>query len=311
MADGRLKVCICGGGNGAHALAGLAAAHAQFESRVLTLYQDEASRWRKMMADDGFVISIKKPEGGNDQIRVRPFHVTADASEAVPVADVIIIVVPAFTHHQYLTAIKPHVKRGAVIIGLPGQPGFELQCLSVLQEKAGHCTILSYESLPWATRIAEFGKKDALLGSIVKGDTTLSFDPVATLQSLLGGKPQLRLASNFLETNLMTKAYVHPVMMHAKYKDWHGEATHRTAALLSGADEGRGVRTGCHQRRGHGHSARHFKDTTGCEAGERGTSGAVDHQILQPHNQGSHVPTHGHGHQLCLRRYCTLSDMAA
>lgn len=71
MADGRLKVCICGGGNGAHALAGLAAAHAQFESRVLTLYQDEASRWRKMMADDGFVISIKKPEGGNDQVRSR------------------------------------------------------------------------------------------------------------------------------------------------------------------------------------------------------------------------------------------------
>ena len=74
-------------------------------------------------------------------------------------ADVIIFCVPAFAHQLYLEAIAPHVKENTSIIGLPGQPGFEFQCFDILKDKATLCTILNYESLPWACRITEFGQR--------------------------------------------------------------------------------------------------------------------------------------------------------
>ena len=59
----KLTVCVCGGGNGAHAMAGLAAAHAQTEARVLTLFQDEAERWTNLLKDGDFKIKRNKPDG--------------------------------------------------------------------------------------------------------------------------------------------------------------------------------------------------------------------------------------------------------
>ena len=42
-------VLICGGGNGAHAAAGIVATQPGMEARVLTLYADEAERWTTAM----------------------------------------------------------------------------------------------------------------------------------------------------------------------------------------------------------------------------------------------------------------------
>ena len=44
-----MKVLICGGGNGAHVMASLAAAAPDVDARVLTLFQDEAERWTNSM----------------------------------------------------------------------------------------------------------------------------------------------------------------------------------------------------------------------------------------------------------------------
>lgn len=100
------------------------------------------------------------------QIKAKPTLITKDASKAVPGADLIIFCVPAFAHEQYFNAILPHVQPDTAIIGLPGQPGFEFQCFNVLKDKARRCAILSYESLPWACRILEFGR---LVGSACVG----------------------------------------------------------------------------------------------------------------------------------------------
>ncbi|KAK7503927.1 hypothetical protein BaRGS_00004659 [Batillaria attramentaria] len=207
----KLTVCICGGGNGAHAMAGLAAAHAQTESRVLTLFQDEAERWTKTMEKNDFIILQNLPDGSVREIKAKPSMVTKDASKAVPGANIIIFCVPAFAHQQYFNAILPYVEPDTAIIGLPGQPGFEFQCFDVLKEKARRCAILSYESLPWACRILEFGKKilgakDSLVGSKITGKSNLKLDPAKTLQSMLGEHPVLKMANNYIEPYLMTKA---------------------------------------------------------------------------------------------------------
>ena len=64
----------------------------------------------------------------------------------------------------------------------------------VLGEKAPQCTVISFETLPWACRIKEYGisvhalgTKAALAGSIQPGKVkTAVDDPVAALQRVMG-----------------------------------------------------------------------------------------------------------------------------
>ena len=92
------------------------------------------------------------------QIKPNRFLVTNNASEAITGANIIILCVPAFAHKQYFETIKDYIQEQAIIVGLPGQPGFELQCFSILGKTAAMCTVMNYETLPWACRIQEFGK---------------------------------------------------------------------------------------------------------------------------------------------------------
>lgn len=150
-------VLICGGGNGAHCLAGLASLKSNIESRVRTLYFDETERWAAKL-DPGLLITVRNDDGSKSLIKIKPSMVTKDPKEAVSGADYIFIVVPAFAHTRYLDAINPFLWDNTVIVGLPGQAGFEFECVKLLGDKAKHCTIVTFESLPWVCRLIEFGK---------------------------------------------------------------------------------------------------------------------------------------------------------
>ena len=82
-------------------------------------------------------------------------------------ADLIILAVPAFAHHPYFEALRPHLRPAITLVGLPGQAGFEFAARYALGEVAKGCTLLSFESLPWACRIQEFGKS-ALVGTFTE-----------------------------------------------------------------------------------------------------------------------------------------------
>ena len=64
----KATVCICGGGNGAHVLAGLAAAHARTETRVLTLHENEAEVWTEKMKGGDFIVSRRNPDGTTEEV---------------------------------------------------------------------------------------------------------------------------------------------------------------------------------------------------------------------------------------------------
>ena len=51
---------ICGGGNGAHVLGGIAASQPNTEARVMTLYADEAERWNNSMKNNDFKVNPQK-----------------------------------------------------------------------------------------------------------------------------------------------------------------------------------------------------------------------------------------------------------
>lgn len=131
----KIKLLICGGGNGAHTLTGLASSRANVEVNVMSLFADEAERWRKTLGNDDFTVHFTEKDGSVTPIKSKPKMITNDPAQAVPGCNLIIFTVPAFAHEGYFKALAPYIEENAVVVGLPSQPGFQFQCVDLLGER--------------------------------------------------------------------------------------------------------------------------------------------------------------------------------
>lgn len=243
--ENKLNVLVCGGGNGAHCLAGLSASNPDVETRVLTLFADEAERWSKILQTNDLTVTMVNSDGSSGEIKSKPTLVTKDPKEAASGADVIFLVVPGFAHEQYFREISHFVGDNTLIVGLPGQAGFEFQCLYMLGEKAKSCIVMSAESLPWACRILEFGRLVQILGfketlgvSKLQGSqSNFKGSPFDTVQKVLGPKPVLREIQNYIAVNLMAKSIIHPPLMYGQWSSFDGTPLKEKPLFYKGVDE--------------------------------------------------------------------------
>ena len=239
-----MQLLICGGGNGAHVLAGLAAADPDTEVRVLTMFQDEAERWTNSMKDHQFTVTFHHHSEEVRRLTGKPDLVSKDPKVAEG-CQLIVLVVPAFSHGQYLKAIKPYIMAGATIVGLPGQAGFEFDVWGILGDKAKDCNLMNFESLPWACRIKEYGvevqalgTKGELAGALQHGGVKSLIDPIQSLQNILGEHPVLHVKGHILGMTLMgVNAYGHSAILYGKWKDYQKETFETAPLFYQGLDE--------------------------------------------------------------------------
>ena len=168
-----IKLLICGSGNGAHAFAGIASSMKGTEVRVLSLYQDEADRWSNAIQKKDLEVTLNRAGKDPTTIVSKPALVTKNPEDAMKDVDIVVFVLPAFAHQVFFDVIQPYIKPGTIIVGMPGGPGFEFQARSLLGDTGRQCTIMDFETLPWACRITEygvkcevFGTKESLLGAM-------------------------------------------------------------------------------------------------------------------------------------------------
>src|SRR6266481_983765 len=107
---GKLRVCICGGGHVAHALAAVMGANPDVSVRIATR-RPEAWSTELHGVHRGLVI-IGRPE-----------LVTADLAVAIDGADLVFIAAPAFAHRSIMAGIKDFVAPRTWVGALPA-PGF-------------------------------------------------------------------------------------------------------------------------------------------------------------------------------------------
>ncbi|KAJ7325715.1 hypothetical protein OS493_029142 [Desmophyllum pertusum] len=240
-----IKLLICGSGNGAHAFAGIASSHPGTEVRVLSLYQDEAERWSKALETADLEITCHRRDQEPSVIRSKPALITKNPEDAVRGVDIIAFVLPAFAHQVFLEALKPYIEPGVIIVGLPGASGLEFQVRGVLGDKANTCTVMNFETLPWACRLGEFGRKCDVLGTKesisgamqVGRDAAPKKDPVTTLQSLIGDHPRLKVAGHLIGMTIMCPKYLHPSIMFSQWEGWDGKPVSEPPLFYTGLSE--------------------------------------------------------------------------
>ena len=68
--------------------------------------------------------------------------ITADPQKATRDCDLVLLVVPAFAHQKYLEELAPHLQPGTIIVGLPGQPGFDFAVRDVFSLSSINFTVM-------------------------------------------------------------------------------------------------------------------------------------------------------------------------
>lgn len=246
MGSDAIKLLICGSGNGAHAFAGIASSLHGTEVRVLSLYQDEAERWNASMQTKDLEVILHRKGQDTTSVTSKPSMVTKNAQDAMQNVDIVVFVLPAFAHQVFLDALKPYLKPGTILVGMPGEPGFEFQVRHVLGETGRQCTVMNFESLPWACRITEFGAKcevlgtkETLLGALKEGEGVApQKDPVSTLQYLLGPLPKLIVSGHLVGVQLMSvNAYLHTSITYGQWVGWDGKPLAEAPLFYNGLTE--------------------------------------------------------------------------
>lgn len=245
----KVNVTICGGGNGAHVFAGVSSLVTNAHVTVLDIYENEAERWTSAMAENGFSVNFKNGQRVSQLQGDVKFTVTRDAESVIPTSDIVVIVVPAYTHEIYMNLIAPLLPNNCPVVGMPGQPGFEYQALSILREHGKNTSsIMSVETLPWACRISKYGTEVGVMGTkdevcytlveqTKEKTETVGLDPVQSLQTLLGSKPVLIRVDNILKYTFLCRPTLHPPIMYAKWRIWDGTPLDKPPLFYQGVDE--------------------------------------------------------------------------
>lgn len=201
------KLTICGGGNAAHVLIGLAG-QTGWEVAVFAPLADESERLRA-----GAGITVWQQDKTSTG---RASHISANPAEVIPGADLILLALPAFAHQTILRAIADFLEPGVMIGALPARGGFDLAAHSILAGRK--LTLFGLQTLPWACRIVAYGRAVEILGA--KDVVNLAARP-PTLASRLAEEltklfnVPLDPVSSFLTLTLAnTGQLIHPGIMY-------------------------------------------------------------------------------------------------
>ena len=233
-----MQITICGGGNAAHALAGLLAAQEGQRVNVYLSFEGEAGRWQAGIAAQGGIEVIQR----DGTVLGRPHLVSCQASEALAGSELVLLAVPAFAHGVVLAEIGPYLEEGAWLGALPARGCFDLCAWEALREKCFSVTLFGLQSLPWACRIGEYGRSVQILGSKARLD--LAVWPTAgaaavagRLGALLGTR--LDPAAGFFSLTLAgTGQLIHPGILFGRFHDWDGQPLAEAPPFYQGVDAG-------------------------------------------------------------------------
>ncbi len=241
-----IRVLICGTGNGAHVLAGMISTKPNVDVLVLTRDADRAQRWNCALNSDGLTVTVRNGDSDRVVCTTQSFTVTNDPKQAARGRDVIIFAIPAFLHWKYLTLLEPYLENGCILIGLPGQNGFEFDVRKALARRPKNYVVMNFDSLPWISRTIEFGTavkicgtKNKLTGAVQGNLATARIsNPLSVVSRLLGEPPKLVVSGHLLGITLRSlNAYTHPPIMYGRWKDWDGKALERPPLFYHDIDE--------------------------------------------------------------------------
>ena len=204
------KVCICGGGNLGHVVAGFLAAHGDCEVSLLTRHPE---RWQQQLA-------IKTPDGTVLEGRLKT--ISADPQEVVTPADIVLLCLPGFSIREVLQQITPALSPGTAVGSIVSSTGFFFEAFHTLPAQT---PLFGFQRVPFISRLTAYGHAADLLGykpnlSIAIEQTDKKEVLRATIEQLF--RVPVQLLKSYYEVSLTnSNPLLHPARLYTLWSGWH------------------------------------------------------------------------------------------
>ena len=205
-----LNICICGGGNLGHVMAGYLASQGIHRVNVLTGHPEKWS--------DSLTINVKKTNG-TEALHGHLNIVTSSAERVIPEADLVFICLPGPHIKPMLEKIKPYLNKNTIVGSIVSNTGFFFHAHDIISSQ----TVFGFQRVPFISRIVEYGKEADLLGS--KKSLSLCVENgngnaiCMTIENLL--HTPVKLLGHFYEVSLSnSNPLLHPARLYTMWKDW-------------------------------------------------------------------------------------------
>lgn len=202
-------VCICGGGNEGHVLAGYIGSKREYRVNLLTRHPELWQGELRITDCNGNVRT-----GHLDRISGNP-------EEVIPQSDLILLCVPGFAIADDLAAIRPYLDGHHVVGSVVSCTGFFFIAHEVLPPGTG---LFGFQRVPFISRTDVYGRSASLLG--FKRKLELGTESVLHPE-LLGGLLQdmldtpVELVSHYLEVSLSNgNPLLHPCRLYTLFRDY-------------------------------------------------------------------------------------------
>ena len=231
-------VLVCGGGNAAQVATAMFAA--RYKTIAVSFFADEAQRWKDALGADDYELTLDTGK----VVKSKPDDITNDPSVAAN-ANCIVLAVPSFAHGEYFEKFAPYIKPGTVVACMPARSGGDILLSAKLGAKAKDCIFVGFETLPWACRFTEWGRKASVLGT--KGGILAAVTPpektahaFAALQGMLGVFPNVTYSPENLGISLRNPgAVIHPGVMYGRWcaEKWDGKPVAEKPLFYQGVED--------------------------------------------------------------------------
>ena len=204
------KVCICGGGNLGHVVAGFLAAHGDCEVSLLTRHPD---RWQQQL-------EITTPDGTILKGELKT--ISADPNEVVSPADIVLLCLPGFSIREVLQQIQPALTAGTAVGSVVCSTGFFFEAFKILSDQN---PLFGFQRVPFISRLKEYGHSADLLG--YKPNLSMAIEQTNEKEALKTTIEQLfrvpvQLLASYYEVSLTnSNPLLHPARLYSLWKDWH------------------------------------------------------------------------------------------
>ena len=204
------KICICGGGNLGHVVAGFLAAHGDCEVSLLTRHPE---RWQQQL-------EITTPAG--TILHGAIGKITSDPQDVIPQADIVLLCLPGFSIREVLQQIAPALTPGTAVGSIVSSTGFFFEAFKILSKDT---PLFGFQRVPFISRLKEYGRSADLLG--YKPDLSIAIEQTADKEALRATIEKLfrvpvQLLSSYYEVSLTnSNPLLHPSRLYSLWKDWH------------------------------------------------------------------------------------------
>ena len=204
------RLCICGGGNLGHVVAGFVAAQGKYEVCLLTRQPERWSRELTIEAPEGAVFCGKLT------------GIFSDVREALTGTNIVLLCLPGYAIRETLLQIKDFLEADTAVGSVVSSTGFFFVALDVLPSSQ---PLFGFQRVPFISRTLDYGRRARLMG--YKESLELAVEHCTY-------KEQLRdVLADMLHTpiNLLNSHYevslsnsnplLHPSRLYSLWKDWH------------------------------------------------------------------------------------------